>query len=42
MVKNWPCNAGVVGSIPGRGARIPHAVKQLSLSVRNEDPMCCN
>ena len=24
------------------GARIPHAVEQLSLSVRNEDPMCCN
>ena len=25
MVKTSPCNAGGVGSIPGRGAKIPHA-----------------
>ena len=24
-IKNLPYNAGVVGSIPGRGAKIPHA-----------------
>ena len=25
MVKTSPCNAGGVGSIPSRGAKIPHA-----------------
>ena len=25
VVKNLPTNAGGVGSIPGRGAKIPHA-----------------
>ena len=25
MVKTLPCNAGGEGSIPGRGAKIPHA-----------------
>ena len=30
MVKNQPFNAGDEGSIPGRGAKIPHAVGQLS------------
>ena len=25
MVKTSPSNAGAVGSIPGRGAKIPHA-----------------
>ena len=30
MVKNLPSNAGDVGSIPGRGTKIPHAVGQLS------------
>ena len=30
MVKNPPANAGDVGSIPGRGTRIPHAVGQPS------------
>ena len=33
MVKNLPSNAGDVGSIPGRGTKIPHAVGQLSLRV---------
>ena len=28
--KNLPSNAGDVGSIPGRGARFPHVVGQLS------------
>ena len=29
-VENMPSSAGDVGSIPGPGARIPHAVEQLS------------
>ena len=31
VVKNPPSNAGDTGSIPGRGAKIPHATGQLSL-----------
>ena len=31
MVKNLPCNAGEIGSIPGRGNKTPHAAEQLSL-----------
>ena len=31
VVKNPPANAGDVGSIPGPGTEIPHAVEQLSL-----------
>ena len=31
VVKNLPCNAGDVGSIPGQGTKIPHAAGQLSL-----------
>ena len=30
MVKNPPSNAGDVGSISGQGAKIPHAMGQLS------------
>ena len=30
VVKNLPANAGDVGSIPGRGTKIPHAAEQLS------------
>ena len=30
MVKNPPSNAGYVGSIPGRGTKIPHTAGQLS------------
>ena len=30
VVKNLPSNAGDVGSIPGRGTKIPHAAGQLS------------
>ena len=30
VVKNPPCNAGDVSSIPGQGTKIPHAVEQLS------------
>ena len=34
MVKNLPSNAGYVGSIPGLGTKIPHAVGQLSPSTQ--------
>ena len=34
LVKNLPSNSGDVGSIPGVGTKLPHAVGQLSL--------CCN
>ena len=30
VVKNLPCNAGDVGSIPDRGTKISHATEQLS------------
>ena len=32
-LKNLPCNAGNVGSIPGRGTKIPQATEQLSLHI---------
>ena len=38
MVKNSPCNAGDVGSIPGQGTKIPHAKKQPSLSNAATEP----
>ena len=30
VIKNPPCNAGDVGSIPGLGTKMPHAMGQLS------------
>ena len=30
VVKNLPCNAGDMGSIPDQGTKIPHAAEQLS------------
>ena len=30
VVKNLPSNAGDMGSVPGGGTKIPHAVGQLS------------
>ena len=38
IVKNPPCNAGDVGSNPGRGMRIPHALEQLGLCTTTADP----
>jgi len=38
VVKNSPCNAGDVGSIPGQGTKIPHAKKQPSLSNAATEP----
>ena len=48
MVKNLLSNAGVMGSIPDQGTKIPHATGQLSLCATtrekptscNEEPMC--
>ena len=42
VVKNLPCNAGDVGSIPGWGTRIPHVVEQLSLHAATREFDCCN
>ena len=38
VVKNLPSNAGDVGLISGRGAKIPHAVEQLSLRDTTTEP----
>ena len=40
MVKNPPSNAGDMGSIPGWGARIPHAAGQLSPRAATIEPTC--
>ena len=36
MVKNLPSKAGDAGSIPGQGTKIPHAMRELSLSATTE------
>ena len=33
VVKNSPCNAWYLSSVPGWGTKIPHATEQLSLCV---------
>ena len=38
MVENLPSNAGNVGSISGRGTKIPHATGQLSSHAL--EPVC--
>ena len=38
-LKNLPCNAGVVGLIPGWGSKIPHTTGQLSLCAMTTEPM---
>ena len=38
VVKNRPSNAGNVGSIPGRGTKIPHALGQLSSCTTTREP----
>ena len=35
VVKNPPCNAEDVSSIPGQGTKIPHATEPLSLCTPN-------
>ena len=42
MVKNSLCNAGDVGSIPGQGTKIPHAVVQLSPHASTTELECHN
>ena len=43
VVKSLPANAGDMGSIPGPGTKIPHAVGQLSPhATTREKPSCCN
>ena len=49
MIKNPPCNAGDVGSIPGLGTKMPHAMGQLSpcavtteLTATTRQAMQCN
>ena len=37
VVKNLPCNAGDLGSIPGCKTKILHAMEQLRLCVAMED-----
>ena len=41
MVKNLPCSAGDVGSIPGQRTRVPYATERLSPSTTAREPMCC-
>ena len=38
VVKNPPSNAGDLGSIPGRGTKIPHAAGQLSPCNATTEP----
>ena len=38
MVKNLPCNAGDRALIPGWGAKIPHAMGQLSPHTTTTEP----
>ena len=38
MVKNPFSNAGDVGSIPGWGTKIPHALKQLNPRTTTTEP----
>ena len=42
VVKNPPSNAGDVGSIPGWGAKIPHATGQLSPRATTTELVCLN
>ena len=37
VVKNPPCNAGDLGSVPGWGTKIPHAAEQLSLHIATRE-----
>ena len=43
VVKNWLSNAGVMGSLPDGGTKIPHATGKLSpWAATREKPTCCN
>ena len=38
VLKNPPCNAGDVGSIPGKGTKFPHVAEQLSPGAATIEP----
>ena len=40
VLKNPPCNAGDVGSIPGKGTKFPHVAEQLSPGAATTKPKC--
>ena len=40
VVKNLPCNAGDMGSIPGYGTKIPYAMEQLSFCTKTNPKVC--
>ena len=40
VVKTSPSNAGGAGSIPGRGAKIPHVLQPKSQNIKQKQ--CCN
>ena len=40
VVRNLPANAGDMGLIPGLGAKIPHAERQLSPCAPTTEPTC--
>ena len=42
VVRNMPANTGDTGPIPGRGTKIPHAVKQLGLSATRRESVGLN
>ena len=42
MVKNLPSDAGVTGSIPGSGNKIPYTMGQLNLGASTREPACCD
>ena len=42
VVKNLPCNTGDMGSIPGQGTRVPHAVEQPSPCTTTRESMHLN
>ena len=42
VVRNLPCNAGDLGSIPVQGTKIPHAEQQLSVYIVSREFVCCN
>ena len=37
VIRNLPCNAGDASSIPCRGTKIPHAMRQLSPCITAEE-----
>ena len=41
VVKNLTASAGVTGSIPGPGTKIPHAMGELSWCTAATEPKCC-